>query len=281
MSIFKTVAELRSYLYSKRAGKIALVPTMGALHAGHLELIRRAVEQADHVVVSIFVNPTQFGPNEDFEAYPRDLQKDSEFIGSLGTNKITIFAPEVHEVYPSPSTTQMILGDIAARWEGALRPIHFGGVALVVSKLFHIVQPNVACFGEKDFQQLQIIRQMVRDLSFPIDIIGVPIVREPSGLARSSRNTYLSPEHRNVAAPKLFAVLQVAAKEIHADAKVEIVLASAKQKLLEAGFSDIDYLAYVDSQTLTPQIHRVMQPARIIVAAKLGTTRLIDNVPVA
>lgn len=280
LPIFTTVAELRAALRPHRVGKIAFVPTMGALHAGHLELVRRAAAEADHVVVSIFVNPAQFAPNEDFAAYPRNLSRDAELIASVQATNLSIFAPDVAEIYPAPTRTHIELGDIAARFEGAARPTHFAGVALVVSKLFHMAQPDLAIFGEKDFQQLQVIRQLVRDLSFPIDIIGAPIVREASGLALSSRNAYLTDEQRGTIAPRLYAALQSAAASIRAGKDVTRTTQEYTTQLLAAGFSAVDYLAYVDAETLAPLAGRSVRSARLLAAARLGGVRLLDNVAV-
>jgi pantoate--beta-alanine ligase len=279
--IFKTAAELQAYLQPFRAGRIALVPTMGALHEGHLELVRRAAEAADHVVVYIFVNPTQFAPHEDFNTYPRNLEKDIGLITDLGFTNTSIYTPEVTEIYPTPSHTKIALGDIDMRWESVVRPHFFGGVALVLSKFFHLVQPHMAFFGEKDFQQLQVIRQVVRDLLFPVEIIGVETVREPSGLAMSSRNVYLSPDERNVIAPKLYAALQSAAKEIRGGGAASAVTEHYQQQLLNAGFAAVDYLVCVDARTLAPYLHGpVPQDARLLAAARLGKVRLLDNIAV-
>lgn len=280
--IFESIAGLQRQLAQLRAdGKIVLVPTMGALHDGHLALIRAARAQAAHVIVSIFVNPTQFAPHEDFDAYPRNLAQDVKLISALGLDGITVFAPGLDEMYPMQPITQFALGEIATRWEGAARPTHFAGVALVVSKLFNIVQPDAAFFGEKDFQQLQIIRQITRDLSIPVEIIGVPIVRENSGLARSSRNAYLTEAERSVIAPKLFAAMQSAARAIVEGVDIEKILAEQTQEIIAAGFSSVDYLAYADAQTLAPLPRRGPRAGRLLVAARLGKTRLIDNLAVS
>jgi pantoate--beta-alanine ligase len=253
---------------------------MGALHAGHLELIRRARAGADYVVVSIFVNPAQFGPSEDFTTYPRDLAQDAKLIAELGLNNIILFTPDVTEIYPAQSLTQFELGDIAARWTGAARPGHFVGVALVVTKLFNIVQPDIALFGEKDFQQLQVIRQIVRDLSMPVEIVGVEIVREASGLAMSSRNAYLTDEQRNRIAPQFFLILQQTAEAIRNGQTIDDALEKAKASLTAAGFGKVDYFAYVDSETLQSLSVISTKPSRLLAVAWLGKTLLIDNISV-
>jgi len=282
MQSFSTIADLRTHLAPLRRGKIALVPTMGALHAGHLSLIQQANSAADHVVVSIFVNPAQFAPHEDFDTYPRDVVRDMGLIADLGLDNVTIFMPDVSEIYPAPAATKILLGEIDTRWESPARPHFFSGVSLVITKLFNIVQPDIALFGEKDFQQLQVIRQLVRDLSMPIEIIGALIVRETSGLAMSSRNAYLTGEEHNVIAPQLYQALQIAAEKIRAGDNVGAVLENAKQYLATAGFAPIDYFAYVDAETLTPLALRSLGKAgsRLLIAARLGKARLIDNIAV-
>ncbi len=288
MQSFKTIADLRAHLTplrqrkiaSRIAPQIALVPTMGALHAGHLELVRRARKAADHVVVSIFVNPAQFAPHEDFQSYPRDVVRDAQAVADLKLDNVALFTPDVAEIYPAAPRTQIELGDIATRWDGAARPGHFAGVALVVTKLFNIAQPGIALFGEKDFQQLQIIRQITRDLSIPVEITGVPTAREASGLALSSRNAYLSDEERNIIAPKLHQTLQNAAEQIRAGKDIEQTLQKAKQDLTAAGFNAPDYFAYVDSETLTPLSRLSPLASRLLTAARLGKARLIDNIAV-
>jgi len=280
MQSFSNIADLRTHLLPLRRGKIALVPTMGALHAGHLSLIQQARSAAEHVVVSIFVNPAQFAPHEDFDTYPRNIARDLELIEGLNLDNITIFTPDISEIYPAPATTKIQLGDIDTRWESPARPHFFSGVALVATKLFNIIQPDIALFGEKDFQQLQVISQLVHDFSVPIEIIGAPIVREPSGLAMSSRNAYLTDEERKIIAPKLYQGLQDAAEKIRAGELVESVLEKAKQYLSAAGFAPIDYFAYVDSTALMPLSNVSKGGARLLAAARLGKTRLIDNIAV-
>lgn len=286
LPVFTTAAAMRAHLLPfRRADKrIALVPTMGALHEGHLSLIRAAADAGDHVVVWIFVNPAQFAPNEDFQSYPRDLDSDCAKISSLNLSSVSVFAPEVHEIYPDhpqPIKTQIALGEIASRWEGAARPTHFSGVALVVTKFFDILQPDLAFFGEKDFQQLQVIRQLVRDLSMPVEIMGVETVRESTGLALSSRNVYLSEKERNQIAPQLFAALADAAAGIAQGAAPDKILSAAIEKLKAGGFDHVDYFAYVSNEMLQPLNQYQKQGSRIVAAVRLGKTRLIDNIKVS
>lgn len=243
---------------------------MGALHAGHLELVRRARELADRVVVSIFVNPTQFGAGEDFDRYPRTLDADRALLGDLAD----VFAPTVDEVYPPDSPPTVInAGSMGDLWEGASRPGHFDGVLTVVNRLLDLMKPAIAVFGEKDWQQLTLIRRMVAERDLPIEIVGVPTVREPNGLALSSRNRFLSPDELDKAA-LLPAVLQ----QIVATGGTAESLIRGAARLDDAGFV-VDYLDVVDESTLEPTTDPTN--ARVIVAARIGTTRLIDNMPVA
>jgi pantoate--beta-alanine ligase len=243
---------------------------MGALHAGHLELVRRARELADRVVVSIFVNPTQFGTGEDFDRYPRTLDADRALLGDLAD----VFAPTVDEVYPPDSPPTVInAGPMGDLWEAASRPGHFDGVLTVVNRLFEMVKPDIAVFGEKDWQQLTLIRRMVAERGLPIEIVGVPTVREPNGLALSSRNRFLSPDELDKAA-LLPAVLQ----QIVATGGTAESIVRATARLDDAGFV-VDYLDVVDANSLEPTTDPTN--ARVIVAARLGTTRLIDNMPIA
>lgn len=256
---------------------IGLVMTMGALHEGHLELVRQARQHATHVVVTIFVNPTQFAPGEDFDAYPRTLEADVAALSTVGAD--LVWAPASHDVYPVHPVIELSAGSVGAQLEGASRPTHFGGVALVVTKVLNLTQPDVAMFGEKDAQQLAVIRAFVRDLDMPVRIIGVPIVRDTDGVALSSRNQYLSADER-VSARALYRALTVAGQAATAGAPPALILAAAHQVLdVEPGV-DVDYVALVDDTTFQP-VESVTEPvaARLLVAARVGTTRLIDNAP--
>lgn len=274
---------LRTIVSGWRAGgeRIALVPTMGALHEGHLTLVREARARANRVVVSIFVNPAQFGPGEDLAAYPRRLAADSALLVAEGVD--LLWAPPVEEVYPQGFATHVSVSGLTADFCGAARPGHFDGVATVVAKLFNQVQPDCALFGEKDFQQLAMIRRMAHDLDLVrprVDaIIGVPTVREPDGLALSSRNQYLTAEER-AAAAALPRAMQAATAQIAAGAPVAEALATLEQALIDAGFASVDYAALADAETLAQLHEQPRHPARLLVAARMGRTRLIDNLPV-
>ena len=257
-------------------GRIALVPTMGALHDGHRALIEAAKQLADFVVVSIFVNPRQFGPNEDLAAYPRPADADAALLAEANVD--LLWMPSVEEMYPAGFATNVMvaaLGDIMC---GAARPGHFDGVATVVAKLFNQIRPDIALFGEKDWQQLTIIRRMAADLDLGVDIIGVPIVRAEDGLALSSRNAYLTKAERKVAAT-LAAALRVAVAAIEGGAPVADSLRSVTASLANAGFDPIDYVTLADADDLAPMT-ALDCPARILAAARLGKARLIDNMAV-
>ena len=275
LSIVRTRAELRALVSNwRRDGKkIALVPTMGALHAGHLALIEQAQADADVVIASIFVNPTQFAPHEDLARYPRQEAADIEHLKAIGCDGL--YAPQVAELYPEGFQTRVVPGAVAQRLEGAFRPHFFAGVATVVAKLFLQVVPDIAVFGEKDWQQLQVITTMVRDLDLQVEIAPAPTHREADGLALSSRNAYLSACERGIA-PSLKQALDLIAQAVsQAPESVENLLAETKARLLATGFQSIDYLEVCHSQTLEPWQRG--DPARVLVAAWLGKTRLIDN----
>lgn len=277
--VAKTIKALREVLgdWRKRKQPIALVPTMGALHAGHLSLVDTAKRHAKRVVVSIFVNPTQFGPNEDFSRYPRTFDSDLEKLGVADVD--LVFAPAVTEIYPPDFSTKLVpAGPATVGLDDKFRPGHFEGVATVVAKLFTAVMPDIAIFGDKDYQQLQVIKAMARDLHLPVKVVGAPIVREKDGLALSSRNVYLSPAER-AAAPVLYASLKEAAKSIAAGAPVEAVLSRGRAKITAAGFK-LDYLEARDAATLGPLDPVRKSKIRLLVAARLGKTRLIDNLAV-
>ena len=255
---------------------MALVPTMGALHAGHIALIDAARARGAQVVASIFVNPTQFGPDEDLDAYPRREATDAQMLEAAGA--ALLWAPDAATMYPAGFATSISVSGVSGRWDGAARPGHFAGVATVVTKLLQQVRPDFACFGEKDFQQLAVIRRLVADLDMAIEIVGVPTQRDDDGLALSSRNAYLTPEER-IVARALPRALGEAAASIERGGDIEAALAAAKTRLAEAGFDPIDYVALVDAATLEP-LGTLAAPARLLAAAKLGRTRLIDNLAV-
>lgn len=277
MKIESTIQGLSESLKTARTNQkiIGLVPTMGNLHQGHLNLVREAREKCDIVVVSIFVNPIQFGPNEDYDSYPRTLEQDSKLLEEVGCD--FIFAPSVEQMYGNQSRlTNISVSDITADLCGLQRPGHFDGVAVVVTKLFNIVRPNFAFFGEKDFQQLAVIRQFVRDLNMQIEIVGVPIARAEDGLALSSRNGYLSEENRQIA-PTIHQALKIAEQDLQQGKKLADVLANIASTLTQAGFV-VDYV-----EARTPELQKIEefnQNIVLFVAAKIGVTRLIDNLQV-
>jgi len=277
LRVVRTVAALRHAVDGWRASgaRIGLVPTMGALHRGHLALVARARELADRTVASLFVNPTQFAATEDLSRYPRDEAADAQKLAGAGCD--LLYAPALAEIYPPGSVTSVDPGPIAERLCGAVRPGHFRGVATIVTKLLLQARPDIACFGEKDFQQLHIIRRLVRDLDIPVRIEPVATVREPDGLALSSRNAYLSSAER-VIAPRLYRTLAETAENVRTGAAPRAAEAHAVAALRARGFSRVDYVEICDAETLAP-LQRLDRPARVLGAAWLGTTRLIDNLP--
>ncbi|OQC38886.1 MAG: Pantothenate synthetase [Deltaproteobacteria bacterium ADurb.Bin058] len=276
MIVASTADEIRKQVREWRVSglTVALVPTMGALHEGHLSLVRTASKVADKVVVSIFVNPTQFGPNEDFDRYPRTFDADLQQLSNLQCD--AIYAPTASQMYKPGFQTSVELAHLPQHLCGLGRPVHFGGVALVVSKLFIACEPDFAVFGEKDFQQVRVIEQMVSDLDFAVKIVRSPTVREPDGLALSSRNRYLSQEQR-AAAPVLYETLVNMAKSIEAGASDPKALIEHGIKLISAKGLEVEYLSIVDPIDLE-DVELVTGPVRILVAARLGATRLIDNI---
>jgi pantoate--beta-alanine ligase len=272
----RTSEELTHALAEMRGGTLALVPTMGALHAGHFALVDAARMRADKVAATIFVNPTQFNDQNDLARYPRREADDARKLEETGCD--LLWVPAVDDIYPQIFATTVHVSGVSERWEGEARPGHFDGVATVVAKLLLSVRPDFALFGEKDFQQLAVIRRMASDLNIPVEIVGVPTVRDPDGLALSSRNALLSPDERQraVALPK---ALRAAQEAIRSGSAIAAALQKAKQALVDAGFLRIDYVALVDAVTLEP-IVSPQGEMRLIAAAVMGTTRLIDNLAV-
>jgi pantoate--beta-alanine ligase len=276
----KTLSSIRETLTLVRAARhqgktIGFVPTMGALHAGHISLVRAAKSRSGFVVASIFVNPTQFGPTEDFSRYPRTFEADQEKLKAEGVD--LLFAPSVEEMYPAGAVTFVNVEQISERLDGRSRQGHFRGVATVVAKLFSIVEPDIAFFGQKDAAQAAIIKRMVRDLMFPIEIVVAPIVREPDGLALSSRNTYLSLEERRQATVLSRALGEVEARFNNGETSAENLIAVARQVFASAPSVRVDYVEIVDPETLE-EVSVARQGALVAVAAFVGSTRLIDNV---
>jgi pantoate--beta-alanine ligase len=259
----------------RREGKrIGFVPTMGALHEGHVSLVRTARARSDVVVVSIFVNPTQFGPNEDFSRYPRNLEQDAKMLSAEKAD--FIFHPSVEDMYPQGAATWVTVEGLSEKLDGRSRPGHFRGVTTVVSTLFHIIQPDIACFGQKDAAQLAVIRKMVRDLKFDIEIVACPIVREKDGLAMSSRNAYLDPEQRRQALVLYRALMRIHFLVDQCESRSSELIAAGKQVLAQEPAVRLDYLEIVNPETLDP-VPAVTHPTLVAVAAYVGSTRLIDN----
>jgi pantoate--beta-alanine ligase len=278
IDVVRSVAALRAATQPHRleGKRIGLVPTMGALHQGHLELVKAARRHADFIVATIFVNPLQFNQNADLDAYPRDEATDLNLLAATGAD--LVFAPGVSEMYPKTFSTEVKVGELTRYLDGPARPGHFEGVATVVTKLFNQAQPDIACFGEKDFQQLQVIRRLTRDLDLPIEIIPVPTVRDEDGLAMSSRNRYLTEKER-VAAAMLPAALKDAVNALQSGVAAAPILEKTRAALRAAGFNPIDYVELCDSETLQP-LAAAREGSRLFAAAHLGRTRLIDNWPV-
>ena len=279
LEIVRTAGQLRLRLdgWRRDGHAIGLVPTMGGLHEGHLALVRRSAEATARTVATLFVNPKQFGPGEDFETYPRDEERDRGLFAGAGAH--LVYAPGVEEIYPPGAVTQVSVPGLGDMLEGECRPGFFTGVATVVAKLFAQVMPGRAFFGEKDFQQLQVIRRMAADLNFPIAIEGVPTVRQDDGLALSSRNVYLTGGERKIA-PALYRTIRGVAERVAAGGNPQDESARGERELLEAGFAAVDYLTVRDALTLQPVDGGKPPAARVLAAARLGDTRLIDNVAV-
>ncbi len=280
MITIETIPELRALLDGERAAgrRIGFVPTMGYLHDGHVSLMARSVADNDVTVASVFVNPLQFGAGEDLGAYPRDLPRDAALAAAAGVD--VLFTPTVEEMYPfGPVLTTVSVGGLSARMEGASRPTHFAGVATVVAKLFAIVGASRAYFGEKDFQQLAVVRRMAADLSFPVDVVGCPIIREDDGLAMSSRNVYLTPDERR-AATVLHRALRAGAEAVAEGVRSGDAVAAVMGSLIRAEpLAELDYAEVVDPVSLEPRAH-LEGEVRLLVAAKLGAPRLLDNLGV-
>jgi pantoate--beta-alanine ligase len=285
MQILSDIAELRAALHDLRAGnpsatprRVGFVPTMGALHDGHRSLVRAARRRCDILVASIFVNPTQFAPNEDFSRYPRTLEQDCRMLEAEGAD--VVFTPTADAMYPPGALTFVEVAEASNRLDGASRPGHFRGVATIVAKLFHIVQPDLAFFGQKDAAQVAVLRKMVRDLDFPLEIVVCPTVREPDGLAMSSRNRYLSPDGRRQALSLSRALQAAATQAARGEHRASALLQTMRAILQQEPAIRVDYIAVVDPDTLLP-VDNVTAGALLAIAAYVGNTRLIDNVLVA
>ena len=280
MDIARTIADLRRRIspWRRSEERIGLVPTMGALHQGHMALVQAARTECHRVLVSIFVNPKQFAPSEDLGSYPRRAAADLEMLSAAGVE--LVFMPAVEEIYPAQFTTLVRVTGLTDVLCGAHRPGHFDGVATVVTKLLIQSLPDAAYFGEKDYQQLVVVRRLTRDLDIPVRIVGVPTVREPDGLALSSRNAYLSPEERQIA-PNVARVLRGVTNAVaRRSTTIALELARGCDELRDAGVA-VEYLEIRNSETLTPVTDRITAPSRVFVAGRVGRTRLIDNMPIA
>lgn len=280
MQLISSLSELQKYLEKKaqHARRVSFIPTMGALHEGHLSLVQEGKKHADDTLVSIFVNPAQFGPNEDFEAYPRDLDKDCAALRDTGAD--AVFLPSVSDIYPEDFATTVSVSGITDDLEGTYRPGHFNGVATVVTKLLLMTRADIALFGEKDYQQLLLIKRIVKDLNIPTEIIGVPTMRDKNGLALSSRNQYLSKDEYKIAI-KLNKIMQDAAAGFKSGVSVESVQKDSATALKNAGFTKIDYIDIRDQDTFLPARNYQKKPDyRILAAAYINKTRLIDNMAV-
>ncbi|MFC6496778.1 pantoate--beta-alanine ligase [Gemmobacter lanyuensis] len=278
MQILRTVAELRTRVrgWKSDGRQVGVVPTMGALHEGHLSLVRAAKRGCDRVIVTIFVNPKQFNNPDDLQKYPRTEDSDAALLAAEGVD--VIFAPGPDEVYPEGFATQVAVSGVSEPLEGTMRPGHFEGVATVVAKLFGMTQADRAYFGQKDWQQLQVVKRLVADLNIPIEIVGAETVREHDGLAMSSRNLRLDPLSR-AQAPALYRIMTRVAGQLRDGAPVDQTLAQGREDLLQAGFSAVEYLELRAASTLAP-IATLDAPARLLAAATIGDVRLIDNIPV-
>jgi pantoate--beta-alanine ligase len=275
-----TIGELRAWRRAQReqGRRVALVPTMGYLHAGHLSLVDVARAEADTVAMSIFVNPLQFGPAEDLDRYPRNLARDRALARERGVD--LLFVPDVSAMYPPGSEVRVVAGETGSRWEGAVRPGHFDGVLTVVAKLFHLVEPEVAVFGQKDIQQLTLIRRMVEDLDWPVRLVAAPIARDPDGLALSSRNVYLSAEEREEALGLSRSLAAAAASFGTGERRADAIEAAVRRVLEARRAIAVDYIAVVDPDRLMP-VSEVRSGTIVAIAARVGRTRLIDNVILA
>jgi len=277
---FTTIPELRAWTRAQRDARrsIGLVPTMGYLHEGHLSLVDEARQRTDAVVLTIFVNPLQFGPTEDLARYPRDLPRDRAIAAARGVD--ALFVPSLEAMYPPGSEVRVIPGPTAERWEGAARPGHFTGVLTVVAKLFHLVEPDLACFGQKDIQQLTLIQRMVRDLDWPIEIVAVPTVREADGLALSSRNAYLAPADRLRAVVLSRALLAAHQAWCEGESRAQAIEQRMRLELKSTPEVTVEYIAIVDPEAFTP-VSAVHGSTVVAIAGRVGGTRLIDNIVLA